>query len=63
MAHKYRSVCVNVTNKGACFQIRNEWMVNHAARVIAVFNGEKSGTKNTIDYAVKVGVPVVRIER
>ena len=26
-------------------EIRNEWMVNHAARVIAVFNGEKSGTK------------------
>lgn len=46
----------------SCFQIRNEWMVNHAARVIAVFNGEKSGTKNTIDYAAKVGVPVVRIE-
>ena len=46
----------------SCFQIRIEWMVNHAARVIAVFNGEKSGTKNTIDYAAKVGVPVVRIE-
>jgi len=46
----------------ACFQIRNEWMVNHSARVIAVFNGDKSGTKNTIDYAMKVGVPVVRIE-
>jgi len=46
----------------SCFQIRNEWMVNHATRVIAVFNGEKSGTKNTIDYAAKVGVPVVRIE-
>ena len=46
----------------SCFQIRNEWMVNHAARVIAVFNGEKSGTKNTIDYAAKVGVPIVRIE-
>lgn len=46
----------------ACFQIRNEWMVNHSARVIAVFNGEKSGTKNTIDYAVKIAVPVVRIE-
>ena len=45
-----------------CFQIRNEWMVNHSARVIAVFNGENSGTKNTIDYAVKIGVPVVRIE-
>ena len=46
----------------ACFQIRNEWMVNHAARVIAVFNGEKSGTKNTIDYATKVNVPVAYIE-
>lgn len=46
----------------SCFHIRNEWMVNHAARVIAVFNGEKSGTKNTIDYAAKAGVPVVRIE-
>ena len=46
----------------SCFQIRNEWMVNHASRVIAVFNGEKSGTKNTIDYATKVDVTVVRIE-
>lgn len=46
----------------SCFQIRNEWMVDHASRVIAVFNGEKSGTKNTIDYAAKVDVPVVCIE-
>lgn len=46
----------------ACFQIRNEWMVDHSAKVIAVFNGEKSGTKNTIDYAAKVDVPVVRIK-
>ena len=45
----------------ACFQIRNEWMVNHAVRVIAIFNGEKGGTKNTMDYAAKIGVPVVRI--
>lgn len=37
----------------SCFQIRNEWMVNHASRVIAVFNGEKGGTKNTIEYAKK----------
>ena len=46
----------------ACLQIRNEWMVNHSTSFLAVFNGEKSGTKNTIDYAMKVGVPVVRIE-
>lgn len=45
-----------------CFQIRNEWLVNHSSRVIAVFNGSPGGTKNTIEYALKQGVPVVRIE-
>ena len=40
----------------ACFQIRNEWMVDHSALVIAVFNGQPSGTKNTIDYAKRKGV-------
>ena len=45
-----------------CFQIRNEWMVRHASRVIAVFNGEPSGTKNTIDFARKQGIPVRVIE-
>lgn len=42
----------------SCFQRRNQWMVDHSARVIAVFTGEKGGTKNTIVYANKVGVPV-----
>lgn len=46
----------------SCFWARNEWMVNHAARVIAVFNGEKGGTKNTIDYAEMTGVAVVLID-
>lgn len=45
-----------------CFQIRNEWLVNHSARVIAVFNGQPSGTKNTIDYALRKGIPVVQIK-
>ena len=45
-----------------CFQRRNEWMVDRSARVIAVFNGEKGGTKNTIDYAYRNGIPVVFIE-
>ena len=49
---------INEDYSRACFRIRNEWMVNHAARVIAVFNGEKGGTKNTIDYAVRTGIPV-----
>lgn len=45
-------------NAGA-YQRRNEWMVDHSSRVIAVFNGEPSGTKNTIDYAQSISVPVV----
>ena len=42
----------------SCFQIRNEWMVNHAARVIEVFNNTPSGTMNTIEYAIRQNVPV-----
>lgn len=42
----------------ACFQIRNEWMVDRSARVIAVYNGEPSGTRNTIDYAIRTQVKV-----
>lgn len=47
--------------KKECFQIRNQWIVNHSSRVIAVFNGQPSGTKNTIDYALQQNVPVVKI--
>ena len=34
-----------------CFQIRNIWMVDHSAKVIAAYNGESGGTRNTIRYA------------
>lgn len=51
-----RYICAKYSRD--CFQIRNEWMVNHAAKVIAVFNGTPSGTKNTVDYANRVGVPI-----
>ncbi|MBS6366127.1 MAG: DUF1273 family protein [Clostridiales bacterium] len=40
----------------AAFQIRNEWMVNRASRVIAVYNGTAGGTRNTIEYAKAQGV-------
>ena len=43
------------------YQLRNQWMVDHSSRVIAVYNGQPGGTKNTIDYANKVGVPVYQI--
>ena len=44
------------------FQTRNEWMVSHASRLIAVFNGENSGTGNTINYARRISVNVKTIK-
>ena len=44
-----------------CYQMRNEWMVDRSNLVIAVFNGEKSGTKNTVDYARRKGIKVVNV--
>lgn len=45
-----------------CFQRRNEWMVDHSSRVIAVYNGGPGGTRNTVEYAAKVGIKVVKIQ-
>ncbi len=46
----------------SCFQIRNEWMVNHSNRVISVYNGKAGGTRNTINYAKAKHVSVFIIE-
>ena len=53
-------VCEGYVN--FAYQRRNEWMVDHSSRVIAVHNGEPGGTRNTINYAKKVDVPVVLIQ-
>jgi len=42
----------------SCYQKRNEWMVDRSNLVIAVFNGEPSGTKNTVIYAQRKGVEI-----
>ena len=54
-----KEVCAHYSR--GCYQIRNEWMVDHSARVIAVWNGSPSGTKNTVMYAKRKGVPVINI--
>lgn len=55
-----RTICPNFSR--ASYQTRNEWMVRHSALVIAVFNGEPGGTKNTLDFAQKSNVPCVVID-
>lgn len=54
-----RFVCKGYSK--ACFQIRNEWMVNRSTRVITVYNGEPGGTQNTIEYAHQSNIPTVVI--
>lgn len=45
------------------YQQRNEWMVDRADTVIAVWDGgEKGGTWNCVRYARKKGVPIYRID-
>ena len=44
-----------------CFQIRNVWMVDRSAKVIAVYNGESGGTKNTVRYATSKNVEIYNI--
>lgn len=39
-------------------QRRNEWMVDHCDRVLALFNGTEGGTANCIKYAGRYNKPV-----
>lgn len=53
---------VSKTYSPAVFQQRNRWMVDNSERVIAVFTGERGGTKNTLDYARRKGVECIIID-
>lgn len=44
-----------------CYQRRNEWMIDHCSRLIAVWDGRPSGTKNAVDYAEAQGVEVINL--
>lgn len=43
--------------KRGCMFLRNQYMTNKSSLLIGVWNGKKSGTSNTIDYANKKGIP------
>ena len=53
--------CINKRYFNSCYQIRNEWMVNRSNLVVAVFNGQNGGTKNTIEYAERKRVKVINV--
>lgn len=44
-----------------CMQRRNRYMVDHAARLIAVFDGQEGGTRRTVEYALRCGLEIVYV--
>ena len=42
-------------------QKRNEWMVDQADGVVAMFNGSQGGTYNCIEYAEETGKPITNL--
>ena len=58
-ADAVRYICPKYSK--AAFQIRNEWMVDRSSRVIAFYNGEAGGTRNTILYAEHLHISVVNL--
>lgn len=45
-----------------CMNKRNIYMTEHADSVIAVWDGSKSGTGNTVRFALKRGLPVTILD-
>ena len=44
-----------------CMQRRNRYMVDHSSLLIAAHDGLPGGTRRTIEYALKRGVPILDI--
>lgn len=61
LSHSDYKLSISKQYDPGCFQRRNEWMVNHSSMVIAAYNGERGGTRNTIQFARDCGVPVHNI--
>jgi uncharacterized phage-like protein YoqJ len=50
-----------LTNVNRAMQKRNEWMVDRADRLLALWDGTFGGTCNCVYYAQRTGVPVDNI--
>lgn len=57
-AVKTSSLIVNVSEEPSksCYRKRNQFMIDHSSRLIAVISNLKSGTGQTVNYAEKNGI-------
>ena len=51
--------CIYNKYVDGCMKERNQYMINNSSLVIALFNGQWGGTKQTIEYAKSQGVEVI----
>lgn len=50
---------VSAAYSASCMQRRDRYMVDHAAMLIAMFDGSAGGTRYTMEYAMRQGLDVV----
>jgi len=50
---------VSARYSSACMQRRDRYMVDHAAMLIAAFDGSAGGTRYTVQYALQRGITIV----
>lgn len=55
-------VIMSETYTPACMNLRNRYMVDNSARIIAVVGNERSGTGQTVRYAESCGLDIRRID-
>lgn len=55
-------ICLADEYRKGCFQRRNQYMVDHSGKLIAVVSNYRSGTGATIRYAEKQGIEVRTID-
>lgn len=56
------TVTVSCKQNKDCFIIRNKWMIDHSNRLIALYDGSKGETQNTIQYALSKGRDIKLID-
>ncbi len=55
LAQSDEQVVIHPERMGNSYKCRNEWLVEHAAHVIGVYNGKRGGTMQTLNMALTQG--------
>lgn len=56
-------ICINDEYHKGCYQQRNIFMVENSDYVLTWYDGKSGGTRNTIDYASKIGRYIINANK